>query len=98
MEIGDPTSSLRNKIQYLYQALSIFALYILYRYHLIDHKYQMCFFFVLYICMPILQAYLTIALSLTYRVVILTALPFFIETFASSIYHVFINFYLNFHS
>ena len=66
----------------------------------------MCFSFVLYICMPILQAYLTIALSLslslTHRVVILTALPFFIETFASSIYHVFINFYLkfylNFHS
>ena len=62
----------------------------------------MCFSFVLYICMPILQAYLTIALSFSYKIVILTALPFFIETFASSIYHVFINFYLkfylNFHS
>ena len=63
MEIGDATSSLRNEIQYLYQVVSIFALYILY--HLIDYKYQMCFFFVLYICMPILQAYLTIALSLS---------------------------------
>ncbi|KAH8661742.1 hypothetical protein BGZ61DRAFT_463561 [Ilyonectria robusta] len=51
MEIGDATSSLRNEIQYLYQVVSICALYILY--HLIDRKYQMCFFFVLYICMPI---------------------------------------------
>lgn len=56
-------SSLRNEVLYLYQVVSIFVLYILY--HLIDHKYLMCFFFILYICMPILQAYLTIALCLS---------------------------------
>jgi hypothetical protein len=97
MEIGDATSFLRNEIQYLYQVVSIFALYILY--NLIDYKYQMCFFFVPYIYIPILQAYLFYySLSHSHRVVILTALPFFIETFACSIHHVFINFYLKFHS